>query len=237
MKVLFNFLIVSVYFLQAKDVNALPYQKKVSAKERSNFLDDLFRTDYRDEKKTKDDYFLTARRLCKMTFNVSPMQFLRRPVQRAEIRVYKNVPRFKFFKNRRRRKRYWTAKLTMHESSAYTHILKSSSILDSKLVSINAVGWISFDITRALKKWIRKPSSNLGLELWVEGTTVDKKSEKTVRKTNVVCQNLENPTRRDPVLFVYHKFSKGRRRYKTSVKKSKYRKGHSKNNEVLKSPN
>lgn len=74
----------------------------------------------------------------------------------------------------------------------------------------------------------------MGLELWVEGTTIDKKSEKTVRKTNVICQNLDNPSRRDPVLFVYHKFSKGRRRYKPSIKKPRNRKGDLWRNEILK---
>ena len=44
-------------------------------------------------------------------------------------------------------------------------LARRKKLLDSRVVSVNSVGWEAFDIRSAVQDWVDDPSSNLGLEV------------------------------------------------------------------------
>ena len=63
---------------------------------------------------------------------------------------------------------------------------------------------MKFDITKALKDWVKSKSRNKGLEVWVESVEPGKLSARVARKTRFIKPDSNKVTQR-PALVVYFK--------------------------------
>lgn len=88
------------------------------------------------------------------------------------------------------------------------HIFIKFLLLLFRLVEGRTRGWISFDITPALKDWISKPSNNQGLELWIVSATTGRQAAMVASRMKFVKPSSKRVIYR-PELVVKLKQNKG----------------------------
>ena len=71
------------------------------------------------------------------------------------------------------------------------------------LLHIGNAGWVSFNVTAAVKDWLSPRHTNKGLEVWAETVKGGSKAARAVRKLKFVSAGSKKRKAKSPAVVLY----------------------------------
>ena len=107
------------------------------------------------------------------------------------------------------------------------------SLVDSKMVSIDSIGWETFDVTSAVAQWKNSPDTNLGLLIICDSQPLSEVIEFAANNVSTTYSDLaiiphedsERDTEFEPTIYVHTQEQLILRRQKRAVEKYDCRRG------------
>ncbi|ELU12930.1 hypothetical protein CAPTEDRAFT_198732 [Capitella teleta] len=176
----------------ARDVTAELLRKRKQDSKATNHLpsqvQDLLKNAY-SSPGLQGDVLYTARKQSSIRFSLEHYDGMAASdIVIAHLHLYQIQPKKPIRQKKRKsdapdESKEQQAKVSVHEITKKGKKLTSvTRVLDSRIVSLYDSGWMSFDITVAVKAWLENPSANKGLEVWIESVAPGKFASRVARK-------------------------------------------------------
>ncbi|XP_064622602.1 left-right determination factor 2-like [Lineus longissimus] len=149
------------------------------------------------------DVIYTEMRRQKIRFPIGDRVFSNSIITLALLKVYKKPPSARHWKRLVERHNIHHGRVSVHQVVSWKN--NQAKIIDSRLVSVEETGWMTFHVTSAIKEWTSNPSINKGFELRTESIRPGEPAARIARQIRFIPQSKRDDKENRPILIICFK--------------------------------